>query len=92
VFLVECPISSASYYFTGCLPWPQKGTASFIADTGNLAVESVPQYPFGHSVNFVGDSSNRIQLRLNSNQRNIKISRITRVILLAIETLPIVPD
>jgi hypothetical protein len=25
-------------YFTGCLPWPQKGTASFIADTGSLAV------------------------------------------------------
>jgi hypothetical protein len=32
-------------YFTGCLPWPQKGTASFISDTGNLAVESIPQYP-----------------------------------------------
>jgi hypothetical protein len=23
-------------YFTGCLPWPQKGTASFIADTGKV--------------------------------------------------------
>ena len=25
-------------YFTGCTPWPQKGTASFINDVGNLGV------------------------------------------------------
>jgi hypothetical protein len=43
-------------YFTGCLPWPQKGTASFINDIGNLAVESVPQYPFGHTIKVVADS------------------------------------
>jgi hypothetical protein len=42
--------------FNNCLPWPQKGTASFIADTGNLAVESVPQYPFGHTIKVVADS------------------------------------
>jgi hypothetical protein len=52
-------------YFTGCLPWPQKGTASFIADTGNLAVKST---------------------------RDIIIGRVTRIILLSIETLPIVPN
>jgi hypothetical protein len=45
-------------YFTGCLPWPQKGTASFIADTGNLAVAttSVPNYPFGHAFHFETDT------------------------------------
>jgi hypothetical protein len=38
------------------MPWPQKGTASFINDIGNLAVESVPQYPFGHTIKVVADS------------------------------------
>jgi hypothetical protein len=45
-----------NFNFTGCLPWPQKGTASFISDTGNLAVESIPQYPFGHTIKVVADS------------------------------------
>ena len=42
-------------YFTGCLPWPQKGTASFIADTGNLAVKSTADFPFGNAFHVVGD-------------------------------------
>jgi hypothetical protein len=48
-------------YFTGCLPWPQKGTASFIADTGNLAVTttSVPNYPFGHAFYFENENRER---------------------------------
>jgi hypothetical protein len=36
--------------------------------------------------------SNRINLRLNSNQRDIIIGRITRVILFSIEALPIIPN
>ncbi len=31
-------------YFTGCVPWPQKGTASFINDIGDLAVKSTASY------------------------------------------------
>ena len=32
-------------YFTSCLPWPQKGTASYINDIGDLAVTSQADYP-----------------------------------------------
>jgi hypothetical protein len=45
IFLIPFPDSQSDYniersrkrkdYFTGCLPWPQKGTASFIADTAS---------------------------------------------------------
>ena len=33
-----CRSRKVKDYFTGCLPWPQKGTASFINDIGNLSV------------------------------------------------------
>jgi hypothetical protein len=31
-------------YFTSCLPWPQKGTASFINDIGNLGVDTTASF------------------------------------------------
>jgi hypothetical protein len=58
-------------YFTGCLPWPQKGTASFINDIGNLAVESVPQYPFGHT----------IKAKRKGGNDTIQIKRKTKIII-----------
>jgi hypothetical protein len=35
-------------YFTSCLPWPQKGTASFINDIGDLGVETHLHREDGH--------------------------------------------
>jgi hypothetical protein len=37
-------------YFTSAFPWPQKGTASYITDVGNLGVTSVADYaPNSHA-------------------------------------------
>ena len=52
-------------YFTGCTPWPQKGTASFINDVGNLGVTTTttttasPSYPFGHTFKFINDEGEK---------------------------------
>jgi hypothetical protein len=77
-------------YFTGCLPWPQKGTASFIADTGNLAVTttSVPNYPFGHAFHFETDTGRQGVFGSKANDWNVKFDREA----LVHETLYHAPD
>jgi hypothetical protein len=53
------------------------GTASFIADTGNLAVTttSVPNYPFGHAFHFETDTGRQGVFGSKANDWNVKFDR-----------------
>jgi hypothetical protein len=68
-------------YFTGCLPWPQKGTASFINDVGNTIQIK---------------RKTKIIIKITNNSlttmlRDSVISSITRVVLGSIKLFPILP-
>jgi hypothetical protein len=71
-------------YFTGCLPWPQKGTASFINDMGRDNTIQIKR-------------KTKIIIKITSNSftsmlGDSVISSIARVILGSIELFPILPN
>ena len=64
-------------YFTSALPWPQKGTASYINDIGDLAVESTAEYPEKAQFNFQAPSGFNGHFRSGKTDWNVQFNHIS---------------
>jgi hypothetical protein len=60
-------------YFTGCLPWPQKGTASFINDIGNLGVTTTAVNQDNSGYAYYVDSGHSGWFGTKKNDWNVKM-------------------
>ena len=61
-------------YFTSCLPWPQKGTASYINDIGDLSVQSSAEYPKDAPFQYSGPDGTIGEFGSTKNDWNVKFS------------------
>ena len=64
-------------YFTGCLPWPQKGTASFINDIGNLSVTTTAVNKPHSGYGYITDTKDTGWMGTKSGDWNIKMHDLT---------------